>query len=41
MGLMHVYSLFVHYHFEFSGDLKLGHDFFDKEEIDQIVLKML
>ena len=32
MGLMHVYGLFVHYHFEFSGDLKLGHDFFDKEE---------
>ena len=32
MGLMHVYSLFVHYHFEFSGDLKLGHEFFDKLE---------
>ena len=32
MGLMHIYSLYVKYHFDFSGDLKLGHEFFDKFE---------
>ena len=32
MGLMHIYSLYVKYYFDFSGDLKSGHDFFDKFE---------
>ena len=32
MGLMHIYSLYVKYYFDFSGDLKSGHEFFDKFE---------